>query len=136
MPMIPESLSTVPYAPTPQPAAPVDLLSHADDILSRRMADVSNQMAGLTARMNETKIQADAASHDPEMGMAMTDLKEKYANDPDPSTATVRFTADAMAYKDKLLASIPDDAVKFYVAKRFSLHMPVTYAEVAHTAIG
>jgi len=144
MPAIPEILSSAGYGATPQPTMPINSLTSANDALTAGMQQVTSNLGHLLGRMTVQKQVNDAAQKEGKIATDYIDMQNRYANDPDPTTAPARFQAEANAYRDDTLRNIPDEGTRGYVAKSLSLHMPVRYGEVvrlsaqrAHqTAIG
>jgi hypothetical protein len=127
MPSIPDYTSREGYGFTPQPGENPAAAGQVGSALQQGMAQVQQSFAELDGRTRQIQQVADASTHDTKYALAQTDLQQKYAKDPDPSTAYDRYQAEATKLREDTLGQINDPAVRSLVGRNIE-HRFVTGA--------
>ena len=126
MPEIPTFVATQSYGSGVAAGGTIPL-SAANSGMADGFERAAAQFAHVAEQANRQAAAVESAKITGDVEMQAAELSQKYANDPDPSTAPQRFRAELMGLHKGATANITNSLVRNHVEERLARSGPVAY---------
>ena len=127
MPEIPTFVATQSYGSGTAGGGQIPLSAVTAGGMADGFERAAAQFAAVAEQANRQAAAVEAAKITGEVEMSAAELSQKYANDPDPSTAPQRFRAELQGMHKAATANIQNSRVRSAVEERLSRSGPVAY---------